>query len=108
MIALEQCADGVVIPLRVRASARRTSLGGVHDGAIRVDVTSAPEKGKANRAVIEVLSKALCVAKSRISIVSGETSVRKRLLVSGMTLLDVQRTLPALVGSQPGWRDEGT
>lgn len=100
MISLEQRADGVVIPLRIRAGSRRTGVVGVHNGAVRVDVTAAPEKGKANRAVIEVLSAAFGVAKSRIAVVSGETSPQKRVLVSGIKLLEAQRVINSLLGSE--------
>jgi uncharacterized protein YggU (UPF0235/DUF167 family) len=42
-----------------------------------VQVTAAPEKGKANAAVVEVLAEALDLPKSALRIVSGETSPLK-------------------------------
>ena len=44
------------------------------DGVLRVYTTVAPENGRANGAVIELLSKHFDVAKSRIKIIRGETS----------------------------------
>ena len=44
------------------------------DGAIRVTVTTVPEDGKANAAVVKLLAKALGVAKSRLVLVRGATS----------------------------------
>lgn len=41
---------------------------------IRVYVTTVPENGKANAAIIKLLSKALGVPKSGITLVRGETS----------------------------------
>jgi uncharacterized protein (TIGR00251 family) len=93
MIALEEAVDGVVIPLRVRAAARRTGVAGVHDCALRIDVTAAPEKGKANRAVVAVLSEVLGVTKSQVAVISGETSPKKRVLITGLTLTEAHRML---------------
>ncbi len=42
-----------------------------------MQVTAAPEKGKANTAVVEVLAEALDLPKSAFRIVSGETSPLK-------------------------------
>ena len=95
MIALEQTAEGVVIPVRVRAGARRTGVAGEHDGALRIDVTAAPERGKANRAVVEVLSELLRAAKRSIKLVSGETSNQKRFLVEGVDLAAAQAKISA-------------
>ncbi len=41
---------------------------------IRVYVTTVPENGKANAAIIKLLSKALGVSKSSLSLVRGDTS----------------------------------
>jgi uncharacterized protein YggU (UPF0235/DUF167 family) len=45
--------------------------------AIKVSVTATPSDGKANAAVIKLLSKALGIAKSRLSLVRGHTSRHK-------------------------------
>ena len=78
MIALEQTSQGVIIPVRVHAAARRNAIVGVHDGALRIDVTAAPEKGKANLAVARVLCSTLGAPKSAVELVSGATSTQKR------------------------------
>lgn len=41
---------------------------------LRVKVTAVPEDGKANDALIKLLSKTLHISKSQISLVRGETS----------------------------------
>ena len=46
---------------------------------LRVKVTAVPENGKANEALIKLLSQILHVSKSRIFIVRGETSRVKQL-----------------------------
>jgi uncharacterized protein YggU (UPF0235/DUF167 family) len=59
-------------------------VAGEHDAALRIEVTAAPEKGKANKAVAEVLAEVLGVAKSAVELVSGATSPQKRFLVVGV------------------------
>ena len=49
---------------------------------MKVCVTQSPEKGKANKALMELLSKTLGLKKSQIELISGETSHQKRFLVS--------------------------
>ncbi|MCE9583343.1 MAG: DUF167 domain-containing protein, partial [Planctomycetes bacterium] len=53
-------------------------LGGEHGGALKVGVTVAPEKGKANRAVLEVLAGALGLAPTALRLITGETSQDKQ------------------------------
>jgi uncharacterized protein (TIGR00251 family) len=82
-IQLEGDRRGVILPVRANAGARRNGIIGIRNGALRVAVTAAPEKGKANRAIIEVLSKSLNIPKSSIELLSGETSPQKRFLLVG-------------------------
>ena len=70
---------------------------------LKVSVTQSPEKGKANKAVIELLSKKLGLKKSQIELISGETSHQKRFLVRGITpdeLAERIRTLPESSGER--------
>ena len=84
MIALEPHAEGTILPVRAQPGARRNEIRGEQDGALKVCVTQVAEKGKANKAVIEVLCGALSLRKSQIELVSGETAHQKRFLVRGL------------------------
>ena len=75
--------EGVSIALRAQPKASRARIIGLHGTALKVAVTEAPEKGKANEAVIELLADALDVAKSRIEITAGLASRSKTALVRG-------------------------
>jgi uncharacterized protein len=46
-------------------------------GAVLVKVTAPPEKGKANTAVITLLSKTIGIPKSAFELISGETDRNK-------------------------------
>jgi hypothetical protein len=97
MIDLQVCSRGVILPVRATAGARRNAILGVRNGMLRVAVTAAPEKGKANSAIIAVLSKALGIPKSVIEIISGQTSQQKRFLLKE-DLEALQQSLDAITG----------
>lgn len=64
-----------------KASSERIVVG-CADTPVRVYVTVAAEDGKANAAVLKLLAKALGLAKSRLSIVRGESGRDKLIAVS--------------------------
>ncbi len=93
MIDLEEREAGVVLPVKAHPGARRNEIRGIQNGMLRVSVTQAPEKGKANKAIIALLAKELSLRKSQIELISGETSARKRFLVAGVSLADLREQL---------------
>jgi uncharacterized protein (TIGR00251 family) len=101
MIELESHADGTILPVKAHAGARRNAIGKVQAGALQVSVTQAPEKGKANKAIIAVLAEALGVRKSQIELLSGETSPQKRFLVRDVSIGELSNRIVTLI-SQTG------
>lgn len=96
-VELADCAGGVSIPVKVRAAARRTGVVGEHDGALRIEVAVAPEKGKANDAVIALLAKSFHVPKSSIELIRGATSSSKIVLIKGATAEGLRPLLEGLL-----------
>jgi len=79
--ALAHLAEpGARLTVRVVPKASRNDLR-EEDGVLAVRVTAVPEGGKANRAVIEAVARALGLPKSRLEIVSGATARTKVLRV---------------------------
>ena len=66
--------EAVLLHVRVQPKARANAVKGWHGAALRVSVTAAPEDGKANRAVIELLAETFDVAPSSINLVRGAAS----------------------------------
>jgi uncharacterized protein (TIGR00251 family) len=93
MVDLETDARGVIIPVRAHAGARRNAILGERQGMLRVAVTAVPEKGKANRAIIDLLSEVLGVAKSAVELIAGETSAQKRFLIRDATFDEVRNAI---------------
>ena len=98
MPLLEPHAAGVVLAVRAQPGARRNELRGEQDGQLKVCVTQIAEKGKATKAVVELLCKLLKLRKSQIELLSGETSQQKRFLVREVTIDElrerIQRAAP--------------
>lgn len=62
-----------------------TAQDGLNPGGaeLAAKVTAVPEKGKANAALIKLLSKALKLPGGRFEIVAGETDRHKQILIHG-------------------------
>jgi uncharacterized protein len=84
MIELSPHERGTVLAVRAQPNARRNGVLGERAGALRVGVTVAPEKGKANAAIAEVLARALGCRASQVILLAGETSRDKRFLILGL------------------------
>jgi uncharacterized protein YggU (UPF0235/DUF167 family) len=81
-------AQGISVALRVTPRGGRDGIDGVEALAngrvvLKVRVRAIAEGGEANRAVTELLSKALDVPKVRVRILSGVTSRLKQVAVDG-------------------------
>lgn len=87
---------GVAFDLVVSAGASRSSVRGLHGGALKISVRAAPEKGKANAEVIEVLAEWLGVARKQVRIVGGETSRNKRVEAGGVSAERLQARVAEL------------
>ena len=80
--------DHILLAVRLTPNGGRDAFDGVEVAAdglahLKARVTAVPEKGKANKALVALLSKALKVPKSSISVASGETSRQKILRIEG-------------------------
>jgi uncharacterized protein (TIGR00251 family) len=99
-------SEGVSIALRVTPRGGRDDIDGVETLAngrsvIKVRVRAIAEGGEANRAVTELLAKALGVPKARVKILSGVTSRLKQVAIDG----DPKRlgeTLARLIAARAG------
>lgn len=86
--AAEVIPGGVRVYLRVTPRASRTAIQGLMEGPegrqlLKVAVTTVPEDGKANEAVLKLLSKTWRVPKSSLTIVAGLTDRNKVVEVAG-------------------------
>ena len=85
MLEVKNQDDGIVIDVLVQPKSSADRIIGEHNGALKIGVTSAPEAGKANAAVVKLLSRLLRIPKSNVEVVSGAASRNKRLKICGVS-----------------------
>ncbi len=94
---LETRAEGVLLPVKAQPGAGRNELRGLQDGALKVCVTQIAEKGKANKAIVEFLAKALKLRKSQIELFSGELASQKKFLVTDITETELREKVASSI-----------
>ena len=67
----------LIIEIKVVTQSGRSTIILDKSGILKCFVKSAPENGKANQEVIEIISKVIKIAKGYVEIVSGFTSRKK-------------------------------
>jgi len=93
--------DHVRLSVRLTPNGGRDAIDGLEAGSdgecyLKARVSAAPEKGKANKALIVLLAKSLSIPKSSLSLVSGDTARKKILRIEGEPE-DLMKKLGALV-----------
>ncbi|MGF6159172.1 uncharacterized protein (TIGR00251 family) [Ensifer sp. KUDG1] len=94
--------DHVRLTVRLTPNGGRDAIDGLEAAAdgeehLKVRVSAVPEKGKANQALVAFLAKKLGLAKSKLSLISGDTQRKKILRIEGDPE-DLMRQLAELVG----------
>jgi uncharacterized protein len=79
----------------VTAGARRSEIVGRHGNGWKALVAAAPERGRANAALVTLLAEVLAVPRDRVSIVAGQTVRRKVVEVQGLGQEEAHRRLQA-------------
>ena len=100
MLELVETSGGTKMRLRVKAGGKKNALLSVHDGALKLSVTSAPEKGKANKAILVLLADRLGVSVTSLEILSGHTSPHKTVLVP-LPPDEINNRLASVIGLWP-------
>jgi uncharacterized protein (TIGR00251 family) len=84
-LKIENTDDGVVFSAKIVPGSSRTCVCGLLDGMLKIKISAQPEKGKANRSLLEFLAKKLGVKKSAISVISGQTNPIKQVQALGVS-----------------------
>ena len=95
MIRLESHPQGILLSVKAQPGSRQDAIKGWQDGALKVAVTQVAEKGKANRAIMQVLAKQLKLRKSQIELLRGETSSNKHFLIRDCDADELRRRIEA-------------
>jgi uncharacterized protein (TIGR00251 family) len=84
------------IEVRLRPGGNADELLGMVDGVLQARVSAPPVDGKANKALCRLIAKQVGVAPSRVSVVRGEKSRQKLLLVEGLDGAKLRARLASL------------
>lgn len=84
-LSIQKNAAGVAFMAKIVPGSSKTAFAGVLDGMMKVKIAAPPEKGKANKCLVDFLAKKLGVKKKDISIVSGATNPVKQIQIDGMS-----------------------
>lgn len=90
-ISLRDADGGCKLEVKVKPAARQDTLIGPFAGRLRMTVTAAAERGRANEAVARVIAGALNVATSRVRVIAGFTAREKVLYIEGLSADEVRR-----------------
>jgi uncharacterized protein len=93
------------VRLRVSPGAGRAQVVGRHGDAWKVRVTAAPEQGRANDAVLRLLSEVLAVPRDALVLVSGHGARDKIVELTGLGPTLVERRLMSASTSDRGRKE---
>ncbi len=85
--------ERLLLRVKVQPRARRNAVGPYASGLLQVHVTTAPERGKANEAVVELVAEYLGLPKRALQITRGLASREKWVTVAGLTQTELERRL---------------
>lgn len=90
---LQQREQGVAIHLFIQPRASKNEVVGAQGDELKIRLTSPPVEGAANRLCCEYIAKRLGLAKTAVTLESGETSRHKRLFLPGVSAAEVLAAL---------------
>lgn len=88
---LKETNEGFLINLKISPNASKNEIIKTDDGLLKIKITAQPVDGKANKALIEFLSKSLKVPKTSIEILKGHTGKEKTLLIHSKNIEVIEK-----------------
>jgi len=81
------------IEIHLQPGAKRNEVVGFKEGVLYAKVTALPQKGQANRALLELMAQTLGTPKSSVDIIRGQSSRSKVIAVQGLSGEEVKEIL---------------
>jgi uncharacterized protein len=85
------------LQIKVVPGSSRDRIAGKLGDALKVQVAAAPERGKANQAVINLIADSLGLRTGDIQIVQGQTQPHKVLQINGIEQNELDRRVSGLL-----------
>jgi uncharacterized protein (TIGR00251 family) len=93
MISIHDTSGGATFSVKVHPRAKTNAITGELGDALKLSPTAPPVAGRANQACIEFLADFLKVARSSVTIASGQNSRNKVIHIAGLTAAETRRRL---------------
>ncbi|MHB8792093.1 MAG: DUF167 domain-containing protein [Thermoleophilia bacterium] len=85
--------EGTLLRVRLNPGARKSEIMGEAGGRLRIRLQAPPVEGKANRELARFVARELGLKKNRVTLISGEKSREKSLLLQGLSPEEVRDRL---------------
>lgn len=82
-----------IIQVKIIPNSCKNCIVGWQGKFLKIRIKAPPEKGKANNALIEFLSRELSISKKDISILSGHTFCNKLIKIDGKDLNEIKNSI---------------
>jgi uncharacterized protein (TIGR00251 family) len=92
-LSAEKVSRGTRLAVKATPNAGRNEITGFKEGVLQVKIAAPPDKGKANKELIDFLAERLGVKKSAVLIVKGQASRHKTVIVEGMSGEEILKRL---------------
>ena len=96
---IKEVENGLIIKIKIIPNSSKNDII-LENDFIKIKVTAQPIENKANKALIEFLSKEFRIPKSSIEILKGETSKEKTLLLQTQDKIKKQTIITQLTKAQ--------
>ena len=80
-LSFDSKGESLVFEVRLKPRSSRDKVIGIRDGVLHCSVTAPPEKGRANKALFELLGDYFGFPKSAFELTAGATSKNKRVCI---------------------------
>ena len=97
MLRISDSSDGCVLPVRAHPGAKRNAITGIHDGALKVSLTTPPTDGRANQALIAFLAGELRIPRARVTLLTEAASRAKSLRIAGLSAAQLRAALGGIL-----------
>ncbi|MGC2518957.1 MAG: DUF167 domain-containing protein [Burkholderiales bacterium] len=73
---------GWLLAIHAQPGAKKSEVAGIHGDALKVRIAAPPVEGRANAALVAFVAKALGVPRKSVTVVKGDSSRRKTVLIA--------------------------
>ena len=84
------------IEIHLQPGAKKSGIVGFREGILYAKVTSLPQKGQANKALVELMAQTLRIPKSAVNIIRGQSGRSKVVAIQGLTNQEIKDILGRL------------